>query len=182
MKKTKVTQASLIIGIIAMLLLILGTITEGGSLLQKILFVIGAPVLGITAYLNKQKMFAVLQSLITVGALLAFFSNILSELKYVIMFGAATLGIGYLVKTKHYSKDPFGILGSLGLAFIAIGFATNPVQFPRIFGFLLGAGGISVAIYSAISFFHYKIRISIIWLILNVIFSINPILLFLASL
>ena len=177
MKKQKGIQISIIIGIIAMILLVLGTFSEGGSLLQKILFVVGAPVLGLTAYINNQKMFVALQSVATAGAISAFFPSIITELKYLLMIGVAIVAVGYLIKVKHYHEDPWGILGSFGLILIAMGFATNPVEFSRPFGFLLGVGGISVAIYSAIGFFYYKERIAMIWLILNIIFSINPILL-----
>lgn len=176
--RDKITQASLITGIVAMTLLVIGTVAESSSLLQKILFVIGAPVLGIVAYANRQKMFAVLQAVATIGAALAFFPD--NGLKYAVMIIVAAAGIGYLLKVKYYSKDRLGIIGTIGLAFIAIGFATNPIQYPKIFGFLLGFGGILIAFYSAIEFFRYKIRISAIWLVLNIIFSINPILMFLS--
>ena len=179
MKTQRINHSSLLIGIIAMILLVAGTIAESGSLLQKILFVVGAPVLGITAYLSKQKMFAILQAVATIGAALAFLM-VMPELRYAIMLGAAAIGIGYLIKSNHYEKDKWGILGTIGLVLIAIGFATNPLQYPRLFGFLLGFGGMLIAVYSAIGFFHYKIRISLIWLILNVMFSINQILLFLS--
>lgn len=181
MKEKTIRRIALGIGIIAMILLVLGTISESGSLLQKIFFIIGAPVLGLTAYLNRQKMFVALQSVAAIGAVLAFFPAVIPELKYAIMIGISIIALCYLIKTNHYKKDPWGILGSLGLILIAIGFATNPLELPRLFGFLLGVGGIFVAIYSAIGFFYYKIRIAIIWFILNIIFSINPMLLLISK-
>ncbi len=173
-------KISLFAGIIAMVLLVSGTVSESGSILQKILFVTGATILGITAYLNKQKMFVVLQAVATIGAILAFFPD-LPEIKYALMVGSAIIGIVYLSTTGYYKQDEWGILGSIGLVLVAIGFATNPVRYPTIFGFLLGFGGIAIAAYSAIGFFKYKVKISLIWLVLNIIFSINPILLFMAS-
>ena len=165
---------SLVIGIIAMILLVIGTIVEGGSLLQKLLFVIGAPVLGFTAYLNKQKMFITLQIIVSIGAILAFFGDIYTILRYTILVGSAIFAIGYLIKINYYKKDLWWPLGGLGLLSIAVGFATNAIAFPILFNSLLAAGGILVAIYSAIGFFHFKVRIAAIWLILNIIFSINP--------
>lgn len=167
---------SLAIGIAAMILLVWGTIFESGSLIQKLLFVIGAPILGFTAHLNKQKMFAVLQAVVTIGAVLAFFDWLPSVLKYAVMLGSGLAGVGHLLKTDYSRDDPWWPLGGLGLLSIAIGFATNPVARPLLFNFLLGAGGLLVALYSAIGFFHLKVRIAAIWLVLNVIFSINPLL------
>ena len=68
-----------------MVLLIIGTLVEGGTLVQKLLFVIGSPILGLTAYLNKQKMFTTLQIIVTIGAILAFFNNISVILNYTVM-------------------------------------------------------------------------------------------------
>ncbi len=168
------TKYSLIIGIIAMVLLVVGTVLEGGSLLQKLLFVIGAPALGFTAYLNKQKMFITLQTVVTIGAILAFFGNLPAILRYVVMVGSGVFGIGYLIKTDYFKEDVWWPLGGLGLLSIAVGFATNTAAYPILFNSLLGAGGVLVALYSAIGFFYFKVRIAAIWLVLNIVFSINP--------
>lgn len=165
---------SLKIGICAMILVVLGTLVEGGSLIQKLLFVIGAPVLGFTAYLNKQKMFTTLQAVVTIGAVLAFFGGVPAILKYVIMAGSALFGVGYLIKTNYSKKDVFWPLGGIGLLSIAFGLATNAMAYPVLFNSLLMAGGILIAIYSAIGFFHLKIKIAAIWLVLNIIFATNP--------
>ncbi len=167
---------SLAIGMAAMVLLVIGTAVEPGSLLQKIIFVIGAPVLGFTAHLNGQKMFAVLQVVVAIGAVLAFFDWLPSVLKYVIMIGSGLAGVGHLLKINYSKEDLWWPLGGLGLFSIAAGFATSPVASPLLFNFLLGAGGLLVALYSAIGFFHLKVRIAAIWLVLNVIFSVNPLL------
>jgi len=164
-----------------MLLLVAGTLAEGGSLLQKILFLIGAPALGITAYVDKQKMFTVLQAVATLGAVLAFFPSVSEAARYCLMGAVAIVGLAYLVRRGYFSSDRWGWLGSAGLILIAMGFATDPVSSPLLFGIFLGVGGLAVAAYSAISFFHYKVRIAVMWLVLNVIFSINPILIFIKS-
>ena len=166
---------SLGIGIIAMLLLIAGTIVGGGSLLQRLLFVVGVPILGLTAYFNKQNMFAILQLVATIGAILAFFSGILPPiLNSIIMLGSGIIGIGYLIKTKYPKKDRYWLTGSLGLLCIAGGFATDAITHPILFNSLLGVGGILVIIYSALGFFVLKNRIYLLWLILNIVFIINP--------
>ena len=168
-------QWPLFIGIISMVILVLGTIADGGSQLQKILFILGAPILGITAYADKQKMFTILQSIATLGAILAFFQGF-PTIKYGLMSTAVILGLIYLAKTKYFDTDKWGLVGAVGLVCIAMGFATNAISSPFLFGFFLGIGGLLVAIYSAIQYFHYKIKIALIWVILNIIFSISPLL------
>lgn len=165
---------SLIIGIIAMTFLIAGTIVQGGSLLQKSLSLVGATMLAFTAYLNKQKMFIVIQIIVSIGAILAFFSSLPDILRYSLLLGGVIFGIGYLIKIKYSKEDAWWPLGGLGLLFIAVGFATNAVVHPILFNSLLAVGGILVALYSAVGFFHFKVRIAIIWLVLNIIFGIIP--------
>jgi hypothetical protein len=163
----------LAIGITAMILLIIGTFVAGGSFLQKILFIIGASVLGVVAYFNKQRMLTVLQAVATVGAILAF-TNLTSMLTYSIMLFSAIIGVGYLIKAKNYKEDPWSILASIGLILFAIGLATNPTQLPVIWSLAFIFGGILVAIYSAIGFFKNKVKIAAIWLILNLLLTVNP--------
>lgn len=165
---------SLAVGVAAMVLLVVGTSVEGGSLLQKIIFLTGAPMLGLAAHLNGQKMFAVLQVVVTIGAALAFFDWLSPVLKYAVMLGSGLTGVGHLLKTNYSREDKWWPLGGLGLLGIATGFATNPAASPLLFNLLLGVGGLLVALYSAIGFFRLKVRIAAIWLVLNVIFSITP--------
>jgi hypothetical protein len=177
-----IEKVSLIIGIAAMVVVVIATVLEGGSEAQKILFVIGVPTLGVVAYVDKQKMFSVLQSVATVGAVLAFFPTIPEIARYVLLVGASLVGIAYLFKAHYYSTDKFGWLGTIGLLSIAAGLATNAILYPMWFGFFLGAGGVVVAIYSTLNFFKYKVKIALIWVVLNIMFSINPLLIFIKSL
>jgi len=165
---------SLPIGITAMILLVIGTFMPGGSLQQKVLFVIGAPTLGLTAYLNKQKMFTVLQAVVTMGAILGFFSTAPAILRYAIMLGSAALGIGYLIKVNYSKEDKWWPIGGLGLLGFAFSFATNAIAYPVMFNLLIIIGGILMAIYSAIGLFKLKVKIAAIWLILNILLIINP--------
>lgn len=167
----------ILIGIIAMLFLVYGTLSESGSQIQKILFVVGAPMLGLTAYFSKQKMFTILQLVATLGAVLAFFPGLSAEFKYLLMGAAAIFGLIYLERAKCFENSKLELIGALGLISIAVGFATDSLTSPFLFGIFLGLGGILVALYSAIQFFNYKIKIALIWLVLNILFSINPLLL-----
>jgi hypothetical protein len=175
MKKKTLENLVLSFGIVAMIALVVATFLEGGSLVQKIIFLVGALVLFYTAYFNKQQMFVALQAVIIVGTILGFFPALASLNKYIIMGIITVISVANLIRMKHYRKDPWGVVGSLGLLSLALGFATDAVAFSTLFYSFLATGGILVAIYSAIGFFYYKIRITMIWLILNVVFAINPI-------
>ena len=165
---------TLIVGVAAMALLVWGTFAEGGSLTQKVLFVIGAPVLGVTAFFNKQKMFTVLQLVASVGAVLGFFTETPSLVRYSIMLGVAVISFGYLLKAKYYSTDKWGIIGTIGLICFACAFATDAAAEALIFNSLMITGGVLVAFYSSTSFFIQKVRIAAIWVILNLLLIINP--------
>lgn len=174
-KKTeKKNDLLLYVGIVAMILLIVGVLSEGGSLFQKLLFACATPVLGVIAYINKQKMLVSLQTVLTISALLALVSGVPDQIRYVLLIGVAVLCIGYLFKIKYYGKDPWGLIGSAGLLLIAAGYVTDAVSQPLLFNALLGFGGLLFAIYSGIEFWHYKIKIASLWFVLNVIFAIKP--------
>jgi hypothetical protein len=164
---------SLGIGIAAMTLATLATFSEPGSLTQRLLFLIAVPTLGFVAYLNEHKMFLSLQIVATISTILAFF--ILPQLvMYTIMIGSAAIATVYLIKINYSKQDPWWPLGGAGLISLAAGLATSAVLFPFIFFFLLALGGILIALYSAVGFFIFKVRIAAIWLFLNLIFAANP--------
>lgn len=163
------------VGIIAMIGLVIATFLAGGSLMQKILFLAGASVLTLLAYVNRQKMFLVIEIVVVLSAILAFW-YMMPLVKYLIFVGASIVGVGYLVKIKYSQQDKHWPIGALGLLLLAAGFATNATDYPTLFNAFLGIGGILIAIYSAIGVFLYKVKIAWIWLILNVFFSINPML------
>lgn len=159
-----------------MVLLIIASVSESGSFFQKILFAVAAPVLGLVAYVNKQKMLLSLQIVLTISSFSAFFGNIPDIFRYIVLVGAAVVCVGYLIKIKYYQKDPWGIVGSIGLLMIATAFATNAAAYLFLFNLLLGIGGLLVALYSGVQFFYYKIQITVIWCVLNIIFAITPLL------
>ncbi len=165
----------LFIGIIAMVGLVIGTFLEGGSLIQKAIFLIGAVILTSVAYANKQKMFMIIEMVVSLSSLLALW-NVTAHAKYLIFIGASFLGVGYLIKIKLSKENGWWPIGALGLLLLAAGFATSAVNYPILFNSFLGFGGIIVAIYSAIELFLFKTRIASIWLILNVFFALNPML------
>lgn len=163
-------------GIALMSLAIIGTFLENGSSLQMAFFLISAISLCLVAYLNSQKMFTVLQGVVSIGAFIPFLelSNII---KSVIMALSGLLAIAYLVKINYLKEDKWWPIGGVGIIGLAVGFAVNGAGHLLLFNLLLAFAGITIAAYSAIGFFHLKNRISLIWLILNGVFFINPLIL-----
>jgi hypothetical protein len=175
-------RGALAISIGAMILIIVGSIIEGGCLLQKLFFLIGASALIIPVYLNKQKMFMVLQIVVTIGAILAFCGWLSLLLRYFIMASASLIGIFHLIRINFFKEDPWWPLGGIGLLALAAGLATDAINFPILFNSLLASGGILLATYSAIELFCFKVKLAIIFLVLNLIFSINPLIIILTRL
>jgi|SRR3989339_1002339 len=163
----------LFVGVMAMLGLVAGTFLQGGSLAQKLCFLIGAAVLTGIAYINKQKMYVMLEIVISISATIAFWD--VSELwKYIIFVGAGIIGVWYLIQIKFAKEDKYWPIGGLGLLLIAAGLATSAAMHPMLFNAFLGLGGIFISIYSAVGLFYYKVKIAALWLILNIFFSLNP--------
>ena len=86
----------------------------------------------------------------------------------------AVLAVIYLIKVRYFQKDAWGILASIALLCVALGFATDPNDLPILFHGLLAAGAVMLTIYSLIQFFYHKVRIALLFMILNAVFSINP--------
>jgi len=168
-------------GIVAMFLLLVGVISQPASLLQKSLFLIGALMLTITAYLNVQWMLFVLQVVISLGAIIAFMG--MGEIvNYTLLLGAALIGTAGLVRAKHFKSDPWSIVSCVGLFLVAAGIATDAIAHQLFFGLFLGVGSLLVALYSFVDYYFKKDNIAIIWFILNLVFAINPILLAISAL
>ena len=168
-------KAGLLIGIIAMAILLIGVFSAPASLLQRSLFLAGALMLTLTAYMGKSWMLFVLQIVISLGSLFAFI-GIDDLIKYAILLGASIIGISYLRSTKRFEAGIWGIVSTLGLFLVAAGFATDAVSHPLLFGFFLGAGSLLVALYSFVDYYYKKHEAAAIWLVLNIVFAINPIL------
>ena len=172
---------SIELGIVSMVLLVFGTLAPAGSLTQKLLFLVPAPILGYTAYVAGQRMFTALQAVVTVGAVLAFFEGIPSLMRYGLLVGCGLIGVVYLIRTDYIKVDKWWPIGGIGIVILSFGYSTSALAHPVLFSGLLAVGGILVAIYSAIGYFHFKVKVAIIWLALNIMFVINPILMVMDS-
>jgi hypothetical protein len=162
-----------IIGIIAMSMLVAGTFADPGSSTQKMLFLIPGPMLAYTAYVARQKMLLSLQAVLTVGVLLSFYPQMPASINYLVL-GTGLIVIGYLAETHYIKQDKYWPLAALGILLLAFGYSTNANKEPLIFNALLASGSFSVAIYSYIGYHKLKTKVSGIWLILNLLFMVNP--------
>jgi len=102
------------------------------------MFLVGASILTIVAYLNKQKMFMVIEIVVSLSAVLAFV-DMSTWFKYLIFLGASIAGVGYLTKIKFIKEDKWWPIGGLGLLFIAAGLATNAPAYPFLFNLFFRA-------------------------------------------
>ena len=177
----KTSGRSLYIGIIAMAMLLTGVFSEPASSLQRLLFLAGALMLTVTAYMNRQWMLYVLQIVISLGSAFAFI-ELGGIVKYAILLGAALTGVLYLRRTKRYEADMWGAVSSTGLFLVAAGFATDAKLQPLFFGLFLGVGSLLVALYSFVDYFYNKDKIAGIWMILNIVFAVKPILMVVSAL
>jgi len=174
MNKKLISNFMFVFGVVGMCVTIAGTFLEGGVLLQKIFFLSGALALTLTAIYNKHPLYMALQGVIIIGAVLGFFSNIATEYKYVILLIPTIAAIIYLIYESYFRRFPCAVSGAIGLVFIALGFSVDAVSNPWLFNLYLVIGGAGVALYSGAYFFHSKDRIAVLWFVLNVVFSINP--------
>lgn len=162
------------IGILSMIVLVYGMFITAGSLTQKIIFVVGAPVLFVVAAAEKRVVFMALQLVVWAGAILAFFPEVLSWPRYLIMLCAMIVAVTWIVKKRGLRYWKTDWTGVLGLSLIAVGLATQVDLFPVLFFASLAAGGILVAAAAIISISE-GFRLGWIWVVLNALFVCNPI-------
>lgn len=157
---------SINIGAIGLLCAIVGNLYPA-TLLQKYLFLACGILLMISAILEKQEYFIVLEVVVIVSALLAFLSEH-GGLKMGVPLLLSLFSIAYLY-SRGLLNSSLSILGVAGLVFLGLGYATlNPLIY------LLG--GVVLTVYSAISYTR-GVGIALLWAILNAIFSFTALLL-----
>jgi membrane-associated HD superfamily phosphohydrolase len=128
------------VAIVAMIVLVFAvSFLNFGSLLQKILLLVGAFVLFLVAKFGNQKVLQSVELIVTIGAILAFF-DLAPLYALVIMLVAAIVLVVYLFSIEHYKKEPIGAIGSVGFILLAIGLSFNTGSNPLITGFSLGFG------------------------------------------
>lgn len=163
-----------VFGIIGMAAAIFGvTFLPLASLLQREVFLVAVIILLIVAEASKQKILDAIEIVLFIGIVLALFS----VSQYVTLTAIAisvVILVAYLLKIHYYNKEPIGVIGTVGFVLLAIGYGVNTGNAILLNSFAFSFGAIAVAIYSLMAFILYKVRVQIIWFILNVAFAIGP--------
>lgn len=150
------------LSIVALIILCIATLLPV-SLEQKMLMTAGTSLLALSAVLEKDLFFATLQGIAMFGTLLAY-----TSLAMYIKSGAViVLAIGamiYFLK-KETQKDFTVKIGAAALVALGVGFAlSNPIVYL--------IGGVLIATYAYFSF-RRGVQIALIFLILNIVFTIT---------
>ncbi|RQG94901.1 hypothetical protein [Natrarchaeobius chitinivorans] len=162
-----------LIGIVGMVMLVVGSTLEEGTLVQRLLFLVGPIVLLLVAYHNREMMLTVLQVVIILGSAMAFFPTVPLAGRLPVLMGAAILSVGYLVWIDYRRKDRFWPIGGAGLLMLAAGFTISSAHLVA-FNALLAVGSVLMAVYSTLGLIFLRVRIMAIWIVLNVAFAIAP--------
>ncbi len=178
-KAKKESNLSFYIAVAAMVLLIYAiSLVASGSLLQLLLILAGAFALFASATMSKQRVLQALELIIVVGIVLGILKAWYIY-SLITILAVAAIMVAYLFSIEHYKKEPIGSVGSIGFILMAIGFAFDNGSFPLVTGFSLASGAILIAIYSITAYWMYKIKLQIVIAVLNVIFAISPLIMFL---
>ncbi len=146
---------------------------SSGSLLQDYAFIIGTIGLLFAALFNRQKNLIAMEITVIVGILLSIFSRSIF-MTAAIIATAVILLVVYLSLIGYYKQENIGVIGSVGFALLAVGYALNTGNIRLLMDIAFALGSIVIVIYSSLSLFLYKVRIQIPWIILNVAFAIGP--------
>lgn len=161
--------------IAGMLLGIAGTVAPQGTVLQRTLFLLSASILAVTAYRSDQTMLTVLQTVVTISAILAFIPGLGLQTRLLLVLGPAIIATGYLIRIGHRDVDPYWPIGAVGLLLLAGGLSLSGTA-PFVFNLLLATGASIISLYATVQYVVDDISIQIIWVLLNIVFMINPLL------
>ena len=153
------------LGILGLTLTIIGTFLDP-NLIQKTFFISGASLLLVSSILEKASFFIILEIIVLAGTLVAFFP-ISTIAKAGVPVTLSIVSIIYLAK-QGILHDRVNIVGCLGLLFLATGFAiSNPIIY-----FL---GGLTLSIYSYLSYRVSQLTIALLFAILNAVFTVTSV-------
>jgi len=171
---TFLKKNSLYVSILGLCCQITGILLPAWSIEQKIVFFFGTSILGLWAMLVKQHMFSSMQIVAFLGVIVWFFPDLPLLAVITLVSGALIFALWYLYKTNYYKHDKFAILWIVSLFSLALWFATNPLDYPILFNTFFLGGWAIIAVYSALEFFLLKIKVASIFMILNILFIIKP--------
>ncbi len=171
------------IGILGMLMLVYAvSFLNSGTPTQRYTFLVGDTILLLVAYESRQKVLVAIQIEILLSIAASFFSSV-PLLAYLGVVSLAALAmIAYLYSIGYYRKDRIGVIGTVGFVVLAVGFVLNTGAYKFAVDFAFAFGAVLIAIYSLLSFYFYKVRVQLVFFVLNVAFGIAPLLALLAAL
>lgn len=170
-----VGKAIFALGVLAMIGQVAGvTFLAGGSLQQKSLFLADSAVLLVLAYANRQRLLSAVNVVIVISEALAFVPSLSVPDALGVTMPLSAVLILYLAITKHYHDEPVGIIGTIGFILLAFGFALNGASSPLLSWLTLGFGGLVLALYSSMHYLHYRVKVQLVFAVLNGFFCISP--------
>ncbi len=153
-------KVNVLIGVVGMAIIIYGNLLPATTA-QKLCYLFGGIIMMVSALLEKQSFFIILQVIIVSGAAIAF-APMPAIYRACVPILLSIIAIAHFAMKGELSNKTT-LLGNLGIVFLAAGYAiTNPV--------IYFIGGALLSIYSLISF-KQGVKIAILWAILNIIFS-----------
>ena len=150
-----------------------------GTLTQKTLFFLGGALLLLAAAESRQNTLIAIETVALAGVLLSFFLLSFSVTMLAMLVVIAVM-LAYFVYIGHYKKHGIEFLGTAGFILLALGYAFNSGDFTLLTSFFFAFGALVIVVYSLFMWRVYKIRLQAIWFVLNLVFMISPLLLFLS--
>ncbi|MCX5774378.1 MAG: hypothetical protein NTX05_07205 [Fusobacteria bacterium] len=163
--------SDIIVGIIGLIIFCIGTLLPGAPI-QIYFFFVGALLLTLSSYLSKNLFFALLEGIVSIGALLSILS-VATDIKGIVIVVLVVVTIIYLAK-KGMLKDKNFINGIIGLVFLVVG-----AVFYMPIGLIIS--GVFLSIYALVVFKRGE-KIGMVFFVLNVIFTITSLLGFIKTL
>lgn len=156
-------KLNIAIGCLGLLVAAYGNLLVQGHPFQKWCYLIGGLLLFLSSILERQTFFTILQFVLSAGAAISF-ATLSPPLKAAVPITLTVIAIIYFT-ARGELKDKVLILGCVGLALLALGYAvSNPL--------INLSGAVALTIFSYLSF-RRGIDIALIWTILNVVFTIT---------
>lgn len=152
-------RLNIAITVLGMLVVICGNLIPDLTM-QKTYYLSGGLLLLVSALLERQTFFIILQSIISVGTLVAF-APLSPALKAAVPLALSIAAIIYFAK-QGWLKDGLTVLGCVGLMMLATGYSiTHPLVY------LLGASALTIYSFGA---YRRGVAIGLMWGILNSMF------------
>lgn len=175
------SDAMFLVAILGMLLLIFGiSFLVMDSLVQKLVFLAGAAMLLAAVAESRQMVLVAAEITVMVGIVLSLFLSDITIIS-IIMGIAIVMLIYYLYRIHYFSQENVAVIGTLSFVLLAIGYSVNTGSAPLLNSFAFGFGAILAVIYSSLVFVFKRIRVQLVWVVLNAAFAVTPLIFFFSN-